>query len=79
MFEAGLISLFDKPISTFSSPTRYLAASLTWEGHEFLEASKNETIWKKANNLIKDKGLGLGYDILKGLLIQESLKVVGLK
>jgi hypothetical protein len=81
MFERGLINLFEEPANTttFDCPTQYLADSLTWEGHEFLEVSKNESNWKKVKNIINDKGLGFSYDILKALLIQESLKLVGLK
>jgi hypothetical protein len=38
---------------------------MTWEGHEFLEAAKNEPHWNRAKEIIKEKGSGLTFDILK--------------
>ena len=43
---------------------------LTWEGHEFLEASRDDNRWKKALNLMKEKGGGITFDVLKDLLLQ---------
>jgi hypothetical protein len=43
---------------------------LTWSGQDFLEASRNDTIWKKA--ALKEKGLGLSLDLLKTALIEVA-------
>jgi hypothetical protein len=29
---------------------------LTWEGHEFLDAARDEKRWKKAMSTVKEKG-----------------------
>jgi hypothetical protein len=79
MAEANLICLFGESVKTMKHPTLYCAKSLTWEGHEFLEASRNENVWNKVKAIIKDKGLGLIFEVIKGLLLEESLKRVGLK
>jgi hypothetical protein len=54
-------------LSTFRS-------RLTWAGHEFLDAARNDTIWKKAGEHIKNAGvdvtLSLLQEILKNLLKQ---------
>ena len=31
--------------------------SLTWEGHEFLEKIRDDTIWYKTKKIMKDKGI----------------------
>ena len=46
----------------------YLIEGLTWTGHDFLDASRNDTVWNKAKEVIKDKGGGFTFDILKSLL-----------
>ena len=43
---------------------------LTWEGHEFLEASRDDTRWNKAKEIVKEKGGGLAVDVLKQVLLQ---------
>jgi hypothetical protein len=48
---------------------------LTMNGHDFLEAAKNETIWQKAMNTVKEKGnsvsLGVLTQILSALMKQH--------
>jgi DNA-binding transcriptional ArsR family regulator len=44
--------------------------SLTWKGHEFLDAARNETVWKKTTDLVKDKGGSVPFEVLKDLLIK---------
>lgn len=50
-----------------SGPTARLT-HLTWQGHEFLEAARDETRWKKAKDLVKEKTGGITLDLLKTLL-----------
>ena len=38
----------------------WMLASLTWDGHEFLDSIKNDNIWEKIKKGIKEKGLELG-------------------
>lgn len=48
---------------------------LTMAGHDFLEAAKNDTIWNKAMNTVKEKGgsvtLGVLTQILSALVKQD--------
>lgn len=46
-----------------------LVERLTWEGHEFLDAARNETIWKKVKDKISSKGVDVGLSLLTALLI----------
>lgn len=72
IWQAGLIEIYGKPISDLNSPTRYLPTSLTWQGHEFLDASRNEKAWKRVLKTIREKGGGLTFEIVKALLIQYA-------
>jgi hypothetical protein len=67
MVEAGL--LHGTSISQFGSPSpAYLASSLTWAGHEFLDAARDDTVWAKAKGAAAAAG-GVAFDVLKELLV----------
>lgn len=40
---------------------------LTWEGHEFLDKIKSDTIWNKTKDIVIKKGLPLAIDVLKDI------------
>jgi hypothetical protein len=43
--------------------------SLTWAGHEFIDAARDEGRWKKAMTTVAQKGGVITLDVLKQLLI----------
>ena len=45
-----------------------LITSLTWAGHEFAEAARDEIRWKKAMGIVKEKSGTITMDLLKQLL-----------
>lgn len=47
LMEAGLIEAAN--LATLNG-TEWTAKRLTWAGHEFLEMSRNDTLWKKEND-----------------------------
>ena len=47
----------------------YSAISLTWQGHEFLDAARNDTIWRKAKKKVLETTGGLAFDVLKAALL----------
>ena len=65
--DAGLIEAID--FSTFAGPD-WRPSRLTWQGHEFLDASRDEGRWQKALDIMKDKAGVIAFDVLKELLIQ---------
>jgi DNA-binding transcriptional ArsR family regulator len=71
--EAGLIESRDNSREATLLPTR-----LTWQGHEFLDAAKNEAIWQKTKKLVQEKGGALTFDVAKAVLAQVALKQVGI-
>ena len=79
MDQAGLLRC-DREISSTTSDRviRVYPFSLTWQGHEFLEAARNENYWNKAKVIIKDKSGALSFDILKAFLIAMAKESIGL-
>lgn len=51
---------------------------LTWPGHEFAEAARNDTRWTKAMGIVQDKGGNITLDVLKQLLITLMKGTFGL-
>ena len=66
---------------SFSTPDRVIRVypfSLTWQGHEFIEAARNDTFWKKAKKIVFSKSGALSIDVVKALLIAMAKESVGL-
>jgi len=42
---------------------------LTWNGHEFLDAARQPSRWNKARRIMKEKGVEIGFDMLKEVLL----------
>ena len=62
--QAGLIEPED--VSTMGKDGfEWKAKSLTWEGHEFLEAARDNNRWNKTKKLILEKSGGLIFEVLK--------------
>jgi len=55
-----------------------IITSLTWAGHEFAEAARDDTRWKNAMGLVKDKGGSVTIGVLTQLLISLMKSTSGL-
>lgn len=49
---------------------------LTWEGHEFLDKIREDTIWNKTKDTIAEKGLPFVFDIVKSVSTEIITGVV---
>jgi hypothetical protein len=61
-----------------SSSPAAIIRNLTWQGHEFADAAKNDSIWHKAKERIKEKGDAVPIGVLTQLLISIVKTSVGL-
>lgn len=64
MYEAGLISNYG---SSPGNNTIYMfqVGGLTWEGNDYLDKIRDNSIWKKTKDTIASKGLPLIFDTIK--------------
>ena len=65
--EAKLIEAID--LSDMDGP-KWKPLRLTWEGHEFVEASRDENAWQEAKRIMAEKGGGFVFELGKKLLIE---------
>ena len=55
-----------------------MITSVTWDGHDFLDATKDNTVWEKAKKKILSPGLSFSFDLLKDLLVLGAKGPLGL-
>jgi hypothetical protein len=73
--EAGLIEA--QNLSTMDG-FDYRPKRLTWAGHEFLDAARNDTVWNRTKEMVKDKGGSIPFEVLKGLLVKVASSLFAL-
>jgi len=77
MNQAGLVIASERNISPAKTPTAILR-NLTWDGHDFLSASSDETIWSKAKTTIIKPSSGVAFDVLLEWLKMKCREKIGL-
>lgn len=76
LIEAGLIDgKVQKGVN--GEPAGCICIKLTWAGHDFLDAARNEGIWNKVMNGAKSKGISLTFALAKEFLLIELRKHMG--
>ncbi len=63
LIEAGLIRGWCS--ETTNADLDCTASRLKWEGHEFLDKIRSDTIWNKTKALLKEKGVELTVETIK--------------
>jgi hypothetical protein len=51
---------------------------LTWEGHDFLDAARDNTLWRKAKEKVMKPGAAFTFEIVKEFLKAEVRSHLGL-
>ena len=77
MGKAGLLVAVE--ITHLGSPSpEALASGLTWQGHDFLDAARDPSLWQKALDKIRTTGSALTIEIVKAVLVQLTRQQLGL-
>lgn len=72
MNNAGLLEANIQDSTVGPMFDRAIFIEMTWEGYEFLDALKNETVFKKFKNILKEKGQNIPFKVASELLMQIS-------
>jgi len=65
LHEAGLIFAID---ASSAGGLYWMPQRLTWQGHEFLDAARDNKVWNKAKEIMAKTG-GFAFEVAKPLLI----------
>ena len=74
--EAGFIEMIYERFG--GGESQIFIHRITWAGHEFLEAVRNETIWAKSTKVIMSAGVGLGWPLLQAVLRAKAAEHLGI-
>lgn len=64
MYEAGLVSDYGSQYAD-GKICNFGVGPLTWEGNDFLDKIRDNSLWKKVKDTINQKGLPLVIEIIK--------------
>lgn len=64
MYEAGFLSYYEG-YYTFEGISDFQVGGLTWEGNDFLDKIREDTIWNKTKTTIIKGGLSMTVDVIK--------------
>lgn len=43
----------------------FIARKLTWEGHEFLDSIRSNTVWERTKKVFAEQGVSMTFDLVK--------------
>ena len=75
LIEAGYLA------GTHSRDSRGVTANfshMTWLGHDFIDAARDDERWNKAQSVVKEQGGTVAMDVLKQLLSSMMKHALGL-
>jgi hypothetical protein len=73
LVEANLLNLLEA-----GGVVRGTVVRLTWDGHEFLDSARNDEIWSRTKNIVRDKGGSVSFEVLKSILTKVAMSFFGL-
>jgi DNA-binding transcriptional ArsR family regulator len=73
--EAGLVVAIN--VSSMQD-IQWIPQRLTWQGHEFLDSARDNTIWSKAKEIMARTG-GFAFEVAKPLLVELLKQQIGLR
>lgn len=76
LLNAGLIE--GKTINLQRGIGGVIIKGLTWDGHDFLDAATDDTLWKKAKESILKPGASITFALLLEWLKTEIKKKIGI-
>ena len=73
LHQAGLMEAYD---ASCDNDLVWIPRWLTWSGHEFLDASRDDGRWRKALSVAKEKAGALSFELLKELLVRLMTEAI---
>ena len=77
LMEAGLVHGVDMTHLGSKNPVA-APSRLTWQGYEFLDAARNDTLWNKAKGKVKEIGGSVAFSTLSTLLKKLAAEALGI-
>jgi hypothetical protein len=75
--EADYITGYSSQALTQNVP-EWIEVRLTWTGHEFIDAARNETVWAKFKKTLAEKGGSVPFSLAVNILTSIAKQEFGL-
>lgn len=77
LMQAGLI---DGVVSTYTDDKlpQAIPSSITWRGHEFIDAARDASIWKAAKEKVLGPAGGVAFTVLLEWMKEEAKRRLGI-
>ena len=75
LYKAGFIEAYD---ASTAREDYYEPSGITWQGHEFIDAARNQTVWNGAKEAATKYGGSLPLEVMKAVLIKGASQFLGL-
>ena len=76
MHEAGLVRCEPIKSKTSDRVLYVIPFDLTWDGHEFLDKVRNESVWRKIRDVITSKGGSLAFSVVNQVATRFAMDLV---
>lgn len=76
LHEAGYVDAVD--LSSMNEMA-WLVKSLTWKGHEFLDATRTASVWQQVRARLKDRGVDVPFTVVQQLAAQIGAAMLGVR
>lgn len=76
LIEAGLINC--DTVTMGGGPGSFVIDRLSWEGHQFLDAIRDDGAWKKIKKKVSESGVGMTFEVIKAVAISSAKDALGI-
>ena len=76
LYDAGLLRCEPVRSSTSDRVIYVIPFELTWDGHEFLDKVRNETVWSRIRDIIASKGGSVAFSVINQLATRFAMEIV---
>lgn len=71
--------LIEAVSGSFKGGSDWQPTRLTWDGHDFIDAARDDGLWRKAKEATLKRAGGLAFDVLKSVLVELAKNAVLLR
>ena len=76
LYDAGLLRCEPVKSSTSDRAIYVIPFEMTWDGHEFLDKVRNESVWSRIRDIMASKGGSLAFSVINQVATRFAMDTV---
>ena len=77
LYDAGLLRCESVKSSSSGRVIEVIPFDLTWDGHEFLDKIRSDTVWSRVKSQVEGKGVTLSFNLINELAKNAIFGMLG--